>query len=91
MLFKTIKKAGIYWVEDDAAQMGAALAYYMLFSLAPLLIMAIAVVGLIYGDEAARGSRGEPSQAGDFATSWQPSQRQTAGIARQAGGNAPPI
>jgi membrane protein len=55
MLIKTLKKAGTYWVEDDAAQMGAALAYYMLFSFAPLLIMAIAVAGLVYGEDAARG------------------------------------
>jgi membrane protein len=55
MLFRTIRKAGTYWIEDDAAQMGAALAYYMLFSFAPLLIMAIAVAGLIYGEDAAKG------------------------------------
>jgi membrane protein len=55
MLFRTIRKAGVYWIEDDAAQMGAALAYYMLFSFAPLLIMAIAVAGLVYGEESAKG------------------------------------
>jgi membrane protein len=35
--------------------MGAALAYYTLFSIAPLLIIAIAVAGLVFGQEAARG------------------------------------
>lgn len=55
MLVRTLKKAGVFWLEDDAAQMGAALAYYMLFSLAPLLIMAIAVAGLVYGGDAAKG------------------------------------
>lgn len=35
--------------------MGAALAYYTLFSIAPLLIIAIAIAGLLFGQEAARG------------------------------------
>jgi membrane protein len=35
--------------------MGAALAYYTLFSMAPLLIIVIAVAGLVFGAEAARG------------------------------------
>jgi membrane protein len=43
------------WIDDYAPSMGAALAYYTLFSLAPLLIIAIAVAGLIFGEEAARG------------------------------------
>jgi membrane protein len=43
------------WIDDYAPSMGAALAYYTLFSLAPLLIIAIAVAGLVLGQEAARG------------------------------------
>jgi membrane protein len=43
------------WVDDYAPSMGAALAYYTLFSIAPLLIIAIAVAGLVFGQEAARG------------------------------------
>ncbi len=43
------------WVDDYAPSMGAALAYYTLFSIAPLLIIAIAMAGLIFGQEAARG------------------------------------
>jgi membrane protein len=35
--------------------MGAALAYYTLFSLAPILVVAIAVAGLVFGPEAVRG------------------------------------
>jgi membrane protein len=42
------------WVDDYAPSMGAALAYYTLFSIAPLLIIAIAVAGLVFGQEAAR-------------------------------------
>jgi membrane protein len=43
------------WIDDYASSMGAALAYYTLFSLAPLLILVIAVAGLIFGTDAAQG------------------------------------
>ncbi len=44
------------WVDDKASTMGAAIAYYTMFSLAPLLLMVITIAGLIFGDEAARGA-----------------------------------
>jgi len=43
------------WSEDNAPRLGAALAYYTVFSIAPLLILSIAVVGLVFGQEAAQG------------------------------------
>lgn len=43
------------WLDDDVPNMGAALAYYTLFSLAPLLLIVISVAGLVFGQEAARG------------------------------------
>ncbi len=43
------------WNRDNAPRLGAALAYYALFSLAPLLIIAIAVAGLVFGRDAAQG------------------------------------
>jgi membrane protein len=43
------------WLDDYAPSMGAALAYYTLFSLAPLLLIVISVAGLIFGEDAARG------------------------------------
>ena len=43
------------WSEDKASRLAAALAYYTIFSLAPLLIIAIAIAGSIFGEEAARG------------------------------------
>ncbi len=43
------------WSNDYAASMGAALAYYTLFSLAPLLLLVIAVAGVVFGADAARG------------------------------------
>ena len=43
------------WVDDYAPSMGAALSYYTLFSLAPMLLIVIAVAGMVFGDEAASG------------------------------------
>ena len=43
------------WSEDKAPRLGAALAYYTVFSLTPLLMIAIAVAGFFFGAEAARG------------------------------------
>jgi membrane protein len=43
------------WLEDKAPRLAAALAYYTLFAIAPLLIIVIAVAGLVFGAEAARG------------------------------------
>lgn len=42
------------WLADRAASMGAALAYYTLFSMAPLLLIALGVAGAVFGDDAAR-------------------------------------
>jgi hypothetical protein len=38
------------WLEDKAPQLGAALAYYTVFSLAPMVLVLLAVFGLIYGN-----------------------------------------
>lgn len=43
------------WRRDNAGRLGAALSYYTLFSLAPLLVVAIAVAGFFFGREAAQG------------------------------------
>lgn len=50
-----LKQAAGDWQRDNAARLGAALSYYTLFSVAPLLIVAIAVAGLAFGREAAQG------------------------------------
>lgn len=41
--------------EDKAPRLGAALAYYTIFSIAPLLLIAIAIAGMVFGREAAQG------------------------------------
>jgi membrane protein len=43
------------WINDRASRKGAALAFYTVFSLAPILILSIAIAGLFFGEEAARG------------------------------------
>jgi membrane protein len=43
------------WMEHRAASKGAALAFYTLFSMSPVLVLVIAMAGLFYGAEAARG------------------------------------
>lgn len=43
------------WLEHRASSKGAALAFYTLFSLAPILVLVIAIAGLFYGKEAAQG------------------------------------
>jgi len=44
------------WVRDRAASMGAAIAYYTVFSLTPILILIIAIAGFVYGKRAAAGA-----------------------------------
>ena len=51
----TVKAAMRGWSEDRAASMGAAVAYYAVFSFAPLLLLIIAIAGLIFGAKAAEG------------------------------------
>src|SRR2546427_4913245 len=50
-----LKTTYLEWSKDKAPRMGAALAYYTIFSLAPLLIIAVAIAGLAFGMQAAQG------------------------------------
>src|SRR5580765_603688 len=43
------------WSNDKAPRLGAALSYYTIFALAPLLLVVIAVAGLVFGRQAAQG------------------------------------
>ena len=49
------REALVQWWRGGSTRLGAALAYYTVFSLAPLLVIAIAVAGAIFGGDAARG------------------------------------
>ncbi|HLJ21885.1 MAG TPA: YihY/virulence factor BrkB family protein [Stellaceae bacterium] len=55
-IFEVARGAVRGWVEDRAASMGAAIAYYTVFSIAPILLLVIAIAGLAFGDQAAQGA-----------------------------------
>jgi membrane protein len=54
-LFHLFVKAGKAWIDDFAPSMGAAISYYTVFSLAPLLVIVIAMAGAVFGREAVQG------------------------------------
>ncbi len=54
-LFALLRETFTQWLGHKAPRLAAALAYYMVFSLAPLVIIAIAIAGAIFGEDAARG------------------------------------
>ncbi len=58
-----LKEAASDWIDDNAPRLSAALAYYAIFSLAPLLVITVAVAGLVFGQEAARGGISTQMQA----------------------------
>ena len=49
--FKLLKQTFSEWLEDKAPQLGAALAYYTVFSLAPLILVLLAIVGLLFHND----------------------------------------
>lgn len=53
--FRLLRETVRSWSDDYAPSMGAALAYYTLFSIAPLLLIVISIAGLVFGREAAQG------------------------------------
>ena len=54
-IWTLVKRVSNSWIDDYVPSMGAALAYYTMFSLAPLLLIVISVAGLVFGQDAARG------------------------------------
>jgi membrane protein len=53
--WELVKETFSEWIDDKAPRLAAALAYYTLFSLAPLLIIAIGIAGMVFGEDAAQG------------------------------------
>lgn len=51
-MFRTLWRAAREWNNDNASFLGAALAYYSLFSIAPLLLLVFAITGLVLGEAA---------------------------------------
>ncbi len=54
-IWYVFQQAATAWVNDKASQLGAALAFYSILSLAPLLVLAIWVASWFFGQDAARG------------------------------------
>jgi membrane protein len=54
-IWELLKETFSDWSEDKASRLAAALAYYTIFSIAPLIIIVIAVAGLVFGREAVQG------------------------------------
>ncbi|MDQ2780817.1 MAG: YihY/virulence factor BrkB family protein, partial [Pseudomonadota bacterium] len=50
------KQSVTCWIDDYAPSMGAALSFYTVFSLAPMLLIVVAIAGLVFGRDAARGA-----------------------------------
>lgn len=63
-LLDILKRTGEAWVADKASRLAAALAFYTLLSVAPLLVLLVSMLGLFYGDEAARGEVASQLAAG---------------------------
>jgi membrane protein len=55
-MWRMIKAAGLSFIEDEALTRGAAIAFYTVTSLAPVLLLVIAIAGLVFGQEAAQGA-----------------------------------
>ncbi len=55
LLVRTLGAAARAWWEDDALRLGASLAYYTLFAIGPVLLVATAIAGMVFGDDAVRG------------------------------------
>jgi membrane protein len=51
--FSLLKQTFSEWLEDKAPQLGAALAYYTVFSLAPLVLLLLAIVGFLFHNDPA--------------------------------------
>jgi membrane protein len=54
--YSLLKETVVAWVDDNAPTLGAALAYYGVFSVAPLLVLVLAIAGVLFGQDAAQGA-----------------------------------
>src|SRR6266567_2082592 len=52
---RIVIRAGQQWSANGDSRLGAALAYYALFSIAPLLVIAMTITGMVFGPSAAQG------------------------------------
>src|SRR5205809_3775932 len=64
--FSLLKQTFSEWLEDKAPQLGAALAYYTVFSLAPLVLLLLAIVGFLFHNDPAGAWRKVTEQMSYF-------------------------
>src|ERR1043165_4466345 len=64
--FSLLKQTAMEWVDDKAPQLGAALAYYTVFSLAPLVLVLLAIIGVLFRDDPAGAWSKVTEQMGYF-------------------------
>lgn len=55
VIVSLVKDTAAQWSTDEASRLAASLALYTMLSIAPLLVIAVSIAGLVYGEEAARG------------------------------------
>jgi membrane protein len=58
-LLSLFKVAALNWMKHKDARLGAALAYYSIFSLGPIMMIAITIAGLFFGEEIVRSQVGD--------------------------------
>ncbi|WP_439623798.1 YihY/virulence factor BrkB family protein [Gemmata sp.] len=59
VVWDVVREAGEAWLDDRAPRIAAALAFFTALSLAPLVVIALAIAGAVYGTDAARGEVAE--------------------------------
>src|SRR6185295_8230122 len=64
--FGLLKQTAVEWLDDKAPQLGAALAYYTVFALAPLVLVLLATIGVIFRDDPAGAWSRVTEQMGYF-------------------------
>lgn len=64
--FSLLKQTAVEWLDDKAPQLGAALAYYTVFALAPLVLLLLAIIGVLFRDDPAGAWSRVSEQMGYF-------------------------
>ncbi|HEX2866007.1 MAG TPA: YihY/virulence factor BrkB family protein [Ignavibacteriales bacterium] len=63
LIWNVIKETGSKWSDDKAPKLAASLSFYTIFSIAPLLLLIIAIAGFVFGNDAAQGKIVEELQS----------------------------
>jgi membrane protein len=61
-VYQMLKETASEWIDDKAPSRGAALAYYSMFAIAPIVVLTVSLAGLVYGEQAASGKVAEQLQ-----------------------------